>query len=73
MYPACLRAAHRPASGRICGGLRPDFSAPADKVLISQTNYPIVNGLTESQVILNNASGSAQVLGYMATITPVLP
>ena len=36
----------------------------------SPTNYPIVNGLTESQVILNNASGSAQVLGYMATITP---
>ena len=51
-------------------GSDPDFSAPADKVLISQTNYPIVNGLTESQVILNNASGSAQVLGYMATITP---
>ena len=44
-------------------GSDPDFSAPADKVLISQTNYPIVNGLTESQVILNNASGSAQVLG----------
>ena len=36
-------------------GSDPDFSAPADKVLISQTNYPIVNGLTESQVILNNA------------------
>ena len=42
-------------------GSDPDFSAPADKVLISQTNYPIVNGLTESQVILNNASGSAQI------------
>lgn len=71
MYPACLRAAHRPASGRICGRAPTRTSAPpADKVLISQTNYPIVNGLTESQVILNNASGSAQVLGYMATITP---
>ena len=32
-------------------GSDPDFSAPADKVLISQTNYPIVNGLTESQVV----------------------
>ncbi len=43
---------------------------PEDKMLISQTDYDIAPGMTESQVIMNNAEGSNQVLGYMATISP---
>ncbi len=39
-------------------------------MLISQTDYDIAPGMTESQVIMNNAEGSNQVLGYMATISP---
>ena len=43
---------------------------PEDKMLISQTDYDIAPGMTESQVIMNNAEGSEQILGYMATISP---
>lgn len=65
LLTACFRPHLRRAPTRT--------SAPRRQGPDLATNYPIVNGLTESQVILNNASGSAQVLGYMATITPVLP
>ena len=43
---------------------------PAGRVLISQTNYPITKGVTETQVIMNNADGTSQVCGSMATIAP---
>lgn len=51
-------------------GKGPTVTAPEGKVLISQTNYPLAKGLTESQVILNDNSGNAQILGYMATVEP---
>lgn len=47
-----------------------NITAPTNRVLISQANYAITNGMTESQIILNNNSGSSQVLAYMATIEP---
>lgn len=46
------------------------FVAPDGKYVISETDYNIVNGVKETQVLLNNAEGNAQVYGYMATIVP---
>ena len=44
--------------------------APAGKYIITQTDYPLAKGVTETQVILNNESGTAQVYGYMTTVEP---
>ena len=44
--------------------------APEGKYIISQTNYTVVNGVTETQIVLNNQSGSAQVKGVMTTVSP---
>lgn len=38
--------------------------------VISQTDYNITKGVKETQVILNNAAGNAQVYGYMSTVAP---
>lgn len=46
------------------------IGTPDDKVLIAQTDYPLTKGVTESQVILNNTNGSAQVMGYLTTVAP---
>ena len=43
---------------------------PTGKYLISQTDYAIVPGVTESHIVMNDATGSAQVKGYMTTIEP---
>ena len=44
--------------------------APDGKYIISQTNYAVVDGVTETQVVLNNQSGDKQVKGVMTTIAP---
>ena len=46
------------------------MNAPAGKYIITQTDYPLAKGVTETQVILNNESGTAQVYGYMTTVAP---
>lgn len=38
------------------------------KAVIAYTNYGVAPGITETDVILNDSTGKAQVLGYMATI-----
>ncbi|MBQ7871469.1 MAG: phosphodiester glycosidase family protein [Oscillospiraceae bacterium] len=45
-------------------------AAPEGKYVISQTDYAITKGVTETQVILNDATGEKQVMGFMATISP---
>lgn len=54
----------------LAAGKAPTVAVPEGMVLISQANYPLTKGLTESQLILNDNSGNAQVMGYMATIEP---
>lgn len=46
------------------------FAPPEGKFVISQTDYSITNGVSETQVILNTSAGDSQVYGYMATIAP---
>ena len=46
------------------------ITAPTGKYIITQTDYPLTKGVTETQVILNNESGTAQVYGYMTTVEP---
>ena len=46
------------------------MTAPTGKYIITQTDYPLTKGVTETQVILNNESGTAQVYGYMTTVEP---
>ena len=41
---------------------------PDGKVLISQTDHKLAKGVTESDVFLNEASGNAQIAGYMLTV-----
>ena len=43
---------------------------PDGKYLIAQTDYAIASGVTETQLILNDQSGNAQVKGYMTTVAP---
>lgn len=49
-----------------------DFSnsVPAGQFVVSQTDYSIVPGVTESQLVMNNSSGSAQVKAYVTVIEP---
>lgn len=45
-------------------------TADGDTVkVVSQKSYTIVNGVTETDVVLNDQTGDAQVMGYMATIS----
>lgn len=46
------------------------FTPPSSKVVISETDYTLTKGVTETQVIMNNAEGSAQVYGYLASVAP---
>ena len=46
------------------------ITPPDDKVLISQTNYTLTSGVTETDVFLNASSGNAQIAGYMLTVEP---
>lgn len=45
-------------------------TAPSGKYLVSQTDYQIASGVTESDILLNDASGNNQVAGYMMTAQP---
>ncbi|QFJ56315.1 phosphodiester glycosidase family protein [Pseudobutyrivibrio xylanivorans] len=38
--------------------------------VVKQKNYNIVPGVTETDVVLNDQTGDAQVMGYMTTIEP---
>ena len=46
------------------------MTAPTGKYIITQTDYPITTGVTETQILLNNAEGSDQVACYMMTAKP---
>ena len=41
-----------------------------DKIIVSQTDYTLVEGVTESDVFLNTKEGNAQIAGFMTTIAP---
>lgn len=41
-----------------------------DKIVVSQTDYTLVEGVTESDVFLNTKEGNAQIAGFMTTIAP---
>lgn len=43
---------------------------PSGKVIINKTDYTIVDGVTESHITMNSASGDAQIMSYMTTIEP---
>ncbi|MCQ2418403.1 MAG: phosphodiester glycosidase family protein [Clostridia bacterium] len=43
---------------------------PDGKILISQTDYTLSKGVTESKIILNSPDGDAQAMCYMTTIAP---
>ena len=45
-------------------------AAPSGYVMVQQTDYTLVDGVTETQVYLNNVAGTAQVAGYMVTVSP---
>ena len=46
------------------------INAPSGKLVISQTDYTLTKGVTETHVILNNDAGNAQVYGYLTTVAP---
>ena len=43
---------------------------PDGKILIEQTDYTLTQGVTETDVFLNESSGNAQIAGYMLTVSP---
>ena len=49
-----------------------DFSTvkPEGKYVVSQTDYTVVPGVTESHVVMNNSEGNAQVKTYVTVIEP---
>ena len=51
-------------------GQGPDISAPAGRYKISQTDYTLVSGVTESQVVLNDTTGNSQQMAFITTIAP---
>ncbi|MBP3413441.1 MAG: phosphodiester glycosidase family protein [Oscillospiraceae bacterium] len=48
----------------------PAIEPPAGKYKISQTDYTIVSGVTESQVILNDTTGNNQQMAFITTVAP---
>lgn len=47
-----------------------NVTAPDGKILISQTNYTLSKGITESKIILNSPEGDMQAMCYMTKIAP---
>lgn len=45
-------------------------SGAANKYVVSETNYSLAAGVTETDVLLNDQSGNNQVAGYMLTVSP---
>ena len=41
-----------------------------DKLVIGQTDYALVDGVTETDIFLNTKEGNAQIAGFMTTIAP---
>ena len=41
-----------------------------NKIVVSQTDYTLVEGVTESDIFLNTKEGNAQIAGFMTTIAP---
>ena len=41
-----------------------------NKIVVSQTDYTLVDGVTESDIFLNTKEGNAQIAGFMTTIAP---
>lgn len=62
LVPAVFATEDKPETRKI--------NVPDGKLVISETNYPITKGVTETQVILNNNDGNAQVYGYFTTVEP---
>lgn len=60
--------AHCPA-GAGCEHRRPVEPA-SGKILVSQTDYTLIDGVTESDIFLNTKEGNAQIAGFMTTIAP---
>ncbi len=48
----------------------PAFESAAGKYKISQTDYTIVSGVTESQVIFNDSTGNNQQMAFITTVAP---
>ena len=46
------------------------ITPPSGKYLISQTDYQITNGVTESNILLNDATGNNQIAAFMTTVAP---
>lgn len=46
------------------------ISVPEGTYLISQTDYRLTSGVTESQIILNDATGSNQTMGFVTEVKP---
>lgn len=44
--------------------------APTGKFVVSQAEYAIANGITETQVVYNTQDGNDQVKGYLTTVSP---
>ena len=42
----------------------------SDRIVVSQTDYTLVEGVTESDIFLNTKEGNAQIAGFMTTIAP---
>ena len=40
------------------------------KIVVGQTDYTLVDGVTESDIFLNAKEGNAQIAGFMTTIAP---
>ena len=56
--------------GNSLSALAAEVQQPASARLVSATNYTLVSGVTESDVLLNNDDGTAQIAGFMTTVEP---
>lgn len=46
------------------------ISGAANKYVVSETSYSLASGVTETDVLLNDQSGSNQIAGFMLTVSP---
>lgn len=49
-------------------GTKTTVTAPEGKVLVAQTDYTLASGVTETHVVLNDATGNAQNVGYLTAV-----
>lgn len=43
---------------------------PPNQIIVQQTSYPLIEGVTETKLFLNNPDGNRQVAAFMTTIEP---